>query len=517
MIFVWLLVAALTVPATWAAALTHAVRTVSRSSLTARLAGGPRSALANWFVDHVDDAHTALAIVRTVLRIAIVLAVVLAVSRNPTRVMEAALAQSQSAVDVDAPAPERPGLDPAPDAVPVLHGFLISVRGMLLACLASAVIVWFTTVAIASSIARSAGEPLVAWSLRSIHLLTMATAAVRPVIHVTDESVRRLAGAGRREVEAEAEAELLRSIEEQQRGGGLDPQSASMLENIVWFNQTDVGEVMTPRTDIDGLEYTDDLSEIRALIDEHGHSRMPVFEENLDHIVGILYVKDLVPYLGADATGFQLRPLLREPKFVPETKPVNELLQDFQRSEVHMAIVVDEYGGTAGIVTIEDVLEEIVGEIQDEHDTDHEDVPTLDEIEDGVVEVDGRYHLDDLNEAVGLNLPEDEEFDTVAGFVLALLGRVPDSGESVRTEEARITVVQATSTVIERLRVEFGARVRDEPEADDDVAAVDDGSRDHAPAADDEPDDAAPGAADADAAPEVNVDRPAGTSSPRRR
>jgi putative hemolysin len=129
-----------------------------------------------------------------------------------------------------------------------------------------------------------------------------------------------------------------------------------------------------------------------------------------------------------------------------------------------MAIVVDEYGGTAGVVTIEDVLEEIVGEIQDEHDTDHEDLPTLDPVEDGLVEVDGRYHIDDLNEALSLDLPEDEEYDTVAGFVLARLGRVPDPGEALELEGARITVLEATSTVIERLRLEHGARARRDPE-----------------------------------------------------
>jgi CBS domain containing-hemolysin-like protein len=120
---------------------------------------------------------------------------------------------------------------------------------------------------------------------------------------------------------------------------------------------------------------------------------------------------------------------------------------------------VDEYGGTAGIVTIEDVLEEIVGEIQDEHDTDHEDLPKLETLEPGLVQVDGRYHLDDLNEELGLALPEDEEYDTVAGFVLAQFGRVPAAGESFTVDGARLTVLEATSTAIERLRIEHGDRI----------------------------------------------------------
>ncbi len=437
MMLAWLIAGLLLIPATWMAALTQAVRSISRSSLAARLAGTSRQDTVAWFVDQVESAEVALAFLRTLLRIAIVGAVVVAFSEPP---------------------PVAAGAGAGGEGVSP-EGFLLTPGSLVAAFVVSAALVWFSTVVLASALARSAGEPLVAASLRWIRVLSTVLAPFRPVVRVTHESVRRLAGAERREGESEAEAELLRSIEEQQRGGGLDPQSASMLENIVWFNQTDVGEVMTPRTDIDGIEYTDDLSEIRALIDEHGHSRMPVFEENLDHILGILYVKDLVPYLGADPSGFRLRPLLREPKVVPETKPVNELLQDFQRSEVHMAIVVDEYGGTAGIVTIEDVLEEIVGEIQDEHDTDHEDLPKLETLEPGLVQVDGRYHLDDLNEELGLALPEDEEYDTVAGFVLAQFGRVPAAGESFTVDGARLTVLEATSTAIERLRIEHGDRI----------------------------------------------------------
>jgi len=440
----WLVAAILLAPATWIAALAHAVKSVSRSSLVSRLAGGPRSELAHWFVDHVEAAHVGLAFVRTLLRIGIVAAVVLGFAVRAA----------------------APGAEGDPAVPPVADGFHLTVQGLVLASIVSAALVWFATVVMASSLARAVGEPLVAGSLRSIRVLAILAAPFRPVVRVTHESVRRLAGAEARDRD-ESEAELLRSIEEQQRGGGLDPQAASMLENIVWFNQTDVGEVMTPRTDIDGIEYTDDLAEIRALIGEHGHSRMPVYEENLDHIVGILYVKDLVPYLGADASDFRLQPLLREPKFVPETKPVNELLQDFQRSEVHMAIVVDEYGGTAGVVTIEDVLEEIVGEIQDEHDTDHEDQPSLVKVEEGLVEVDGRFHVDDLNEALSLDLPEDEEYDTVAGLVLARLGRVPEIGEELALDTVRFTVLEATITAIERLRIEYGHRARRETEDDE--------------------------------------------------
>jgi CBS domain containing-hemolysin-like protein len=297
-------------------------------------------------------------------------------------------------------------------------------------------------------------EALVAGALPLLRGLSLLCSPLTRSLAFIDEVVRRLTGANLREREDEAEAELLRSIEDTHREGALDERAAALLENIVEFTSTDVGEVMTPRTDIEGIELSNNLPAIRSFIIESGHSRIPVYEENLDHIVGILYVKDLVPHLGEEVDNFQLRPLLRQPIVVPETKPVRELLADFQRSEVHMAMVIDEYGGTAGLVTIEDVLEEIVGEIHDEHDLDDEPEPTLVEVDEMRCEVDGRYHIDDLNEQWDLDLPEDEEFDTIGGFVLAALGRVPEVGESFESHAARFTALAATPTHVQKVGIE---------------------------------------------------------------
>ncbi|MFK7959114.1 MAG: transporter associated domain-containing protein [Phycisphaerales bacterium] len=414
---IWAIAAALLLPTAWIASLALSVKTISRSSLSARLAGTRRESLATWFTEHVDAAHLSLSLVRTALRTSVFVVILVAFT----------------------------GFG---------EGSQLTLQSLGLAALVAVLVLWFATVVLATAMARYCGENLVASSLRTIYALSFFVYPLRPGVHVVQESVRRLSGADRRELEEEAEAELLRSIEEQQREGGLDEQQATLLENIVTFNQTDVGEVMTPRTDIDGIEYTDDLSVIREIIKDHGHSRMPVYDENLDHILGVLYAKDLVQYLGESSSGFKLRPILREPIVIPESKRVAELLQDFQSSEVHMAIVVDEYGGTAGIVTIEDVLEEIVGEIQDEHDTDAEDLPSLDLLADGLAEVDGRYHVHDLNEEMAFDLRDDEEYDTVAGYVLARLGRVPEVGEVLESEDVRFTTLAATSTTIDRLRVE---------------------------------------------------------------
>jgi CBS domain containing-hemolysin-like protein len=178
-----------------------------------------------------------------------------------------------------------------------------------------------------------------------------------------------------------------------------------------------------------------------------------VFEENLDQIIGILYAKDLIEYLGSDINGFELNKILRKPIVVPETKSVQELLADFQTSEVHMAVVIDEYGGTAGLVTIEDVLEEIVGEIRDEHDDTKPIEPTINKIDECHVEVDGRFPLDDLNDELSVQFPEDEEYDTIAGFVLANLGHVPRVGEVLETHGMSITTLEATDTQIDRLSI----------------------------------------------------------------
>jgi putative hemolysin len=179
-----------------------------------------------------------------------------------------------------------------------------------------------------------------------------------------------------------------------------------------------------------------------------------VYEESLDHVVGVLYVKDLVRWVGAAAGDFKLRPLLREPIRVPESKRVSELLRDFQRGKVHMAIVVDEYGGTAGLVTIEDVLEEIVGEIRDEHDAPEASEPGFREVSAGVLEADGRCPVADLNARLEVHLPEDEGFDTIAGFVLSRLGRVPEVGATVEGGGARVKVLAAGATAISRVSVE---------------------------------------------------------------
>ncbi|MAD19045.1 MAG: hypothetical protein CMJ52_02345 [Planctomycetaceae bacterium] len=322
---------------------------------------------------------------------------------------------------------------------------------LLLAGLASAFTLWLLTGVIAGALATHLGTSLLVRTLPLLRLVDLVLGPLAGISSVIDEAVRRLSGANLRA--AEASDRLRRSIEDTTLGGDLDEVAAEMLENVVDFTSTEVGTVMTPRTEIEGIQSTDDLADIRSIIIEAGHSRIPVYGDNLDEIRGILYVKDLVPYLGTEVEDFRLDRLLRQPIRVPETKPVQDLLGDFQRSEVHMAIVVDEYGGTSGLVTIEDVLEEIVGEIQDEHDTEEELPPAIARVDDQRWEMDARFQIYDLNEMLETALPEDDDFDTVAGFILERLGRVPETGEVVEDLGLRFEVLEAEPTRIERVSV----------------------------------------------------------------
>lgn len=410
-------VAALVV-ATYLSALTLAMLSFSHTAVRRRLEARGRNNAADWILGRVERASLAISLLRTLARItffALVLVDIVGVGTEES---------------------------------------LLTWTNLAWAAGVATLLLWLCTSVVASAIARYAAEGLIILSLPVLRAVTWTLYPLTRGMAVVDEIVRRLTGANVNSQE-QAEAELLRSIEDTQREGGLDQEAAELLENVVEFSSTDVGEVMTPRTDIEGIELTDDLSSIRAFIIEAGHSRIPVYRENLDNIAGILYAKDLLPYLGADPSDFKLQPLLRQPIVVPETKSVREMLADFQQAEVHLAIIVDEYGGTAGLATIEDVLEELVGEIHDEHDPDDESEPELTAIDERQAVVDGRFHIDDLNEQLGLSLPEDEEYDTIAGFVLAQLGRVPRAGEIVESDGARFTTIEATPTHIQRVRVEL--------------------------------------------------------------
>ena len=333
--------------------------------------------------------------------------------------------------------------------------------------------VWVFAVVVPLAIAEHAAEHTVvvwSWLIRCVGVVALP---LGPGIRFVMEVVRRLSGADRPTGAQALEAELMSVVEEGEREGRIDEAERDMIEAVVEFRSTTVEQIMTPRTEMMALEYTDDLGAIKDYCRASGHSRVPVYEESLDHIVGILYLKDLLRWLivhgSDDDRAFAFKDVLREATFVPETKTVRELLGELLAAKVHIAIVADEYGGTSGLVTIEDIIEEIVGEIQDEYEPEENGVvPVVVDLERRLAEIDARTEIDDANdelEGLGIELPETGDYDTVGGFVVVSLGRIPDAGERFGHEGLMITVLDAEPTRVKRVRIEVVPD--DEPASDD--------------------------------------------------
>jgi CBS domain containing-hemolysin-like protein len=276
-----------------------------------------------------------------------------------------------------------------------------------------------------------------------------------------DEVVRRLAGIPEPETPDEKIAdELMSVVTEGAREGTLDDEQRQMLEGVIEFHSTDAGAIMTPRTEVVGIEVGATLEAVRRAFAESGHSRLPVYEGTLDAIIGVLHARDMLSACGQTAGGpFDLRKVMRQAVFVPEMITLPNLLDTFQKHRIHIGVVLDEYGGTSGIVTIEDLLKEIVGDIHDEHG------PRLAEglvrLGPSIVEASGRTRIAEINDALDVSLPEDEEYDTIAGLVFSQLGRIPKKDEHVTAGEVRITVLDAGPRRIRRLRVERAADEQD--------------------------------------------------------
>ena len=296
-----------------------------------------------------------------------------------------------------------------------------------------------------------------------------------PVIALLTGTTRAIAGLFGANVtnEAQISAEELRLIVE--RGGEqgvLEAEEEQMINAVIELGERRLHEVMVPRIAITGLPASATLEEAIDKVVDEGHSRIPIYEESVDEVVGILYAKDLLPFLKATSGPRPaLRTLLRPPVFVPESMTIDDLLHEFQRRKVHIAIVLDEYGGTAGLVTIEDLLEEIVGEIQDEYDTEEPMVVRLSESE---ARVDGRADIDDLVELfdIDLGLEDDDEYDTVGGLIYHRIGGVPSPGDQVDVDGLHLTVESTDGRRVGKVLV-----VRRPPENEREPRPDEDGDR----------------------------------------
>ena len=259
------------------------------------------------------------------------------------------------------------------------------------------------------------------------------------------------------------EDELKTWVESEQEEGGLEREERQMIYSIFQFGETLTREIMVPRMDVLAFEVTTSLTQAAKAFTQSGHSRVPVYENDIDNIIGLLYAKDLLHVVQKGRKRASLRELLRPAYFVPDTKKADALLTEMQSQRIHMAIVVDEYGGVAGLVTLEDIIEEIIGEIQDEYDSGEEDLVQQDGPGDYVFL--GRIDLDDFNEVMDSQVPKGES-DTLAGFLYDHFGRVPHDGESFQTEGLLITIEQVIGRRIRRVRAQKLSSIKEESHDD---------------------------------------------------
>jgi putative hemolysin len=336
------------------------------------------------------------------------------------------------------------------------HG--VAARYALSFLLAGAVTFLFA-VAIPHALARYAREAVVAFFVVPMHAVRRAMLPLTKLMHGIDALVRGATGnaaePGPETLEQEIQQDILSAVEEGEKEGVVDEEERQMIERVIAFYDTTAGQIMTARPEMVALETDATLAEVKKLIEQSGHSRIPVYEGTLDHVVGILYARDLLHWLGENLQQqrFQLKSVLRPALYVPETKPLGDLLSDFRLQKIHIAIVLDEYGGTAGLVTIEDVLEELVGDISDEHEP--VEPAMFKRIDELTMEADARIYIDELNRLAVLNLPEDAGYDTLGGFVSTTLGRIPERGTAFEHDGARFTVLDAEPQKVSRVKIEL--------------------------------------------------------------
>lgn len=240
-----------------------------------------------------------------------------------------------------------------------------------------------------------------------------------------------LPGRGLKQGPFVSEAELRSMAELGQEEGSIEMEETRLIHSIFEFGDTIVREVMVPRPDIKAIESDKTLRDVQELVLEHGYSRIPVFTDDLDDVLGIVFAKDVLKALHQGEQNMPLREIVRDARFVPESKRVADLLREMQQEKFHIALVTDEYGSVSGLVTLEDLLEELVGEIADEYDVEE---PELEQVADNVYRVDGKVSIDQVNESLDVELPA-EEWDTVGGLMLGLLGSIPDEGEEVTFQD----------------------------------------------------------------------------------
>ncbi len=332
------------------------------------------------------------------------------------------------------------------------RGVAFEARMLALPCGLTLVLLLLFAIGLPHGLAAHLGERILARSFPLLAVLRIALWPVARTLDAADFLIRRMLGKGE-QTEAEeterAEQEILDAVSEGEAAGAVDEEQKEIIESVFALDDTTVAEIMTPRTDINAIRADADYETAREAILRGGHSRIPVYEGSIDHVIGVLYAKDLLRVLPGEAG--QARNLIRAVPFVPETKSISDLLDEFRQAKVQIAIVLDEYGGTAGLVTIEDILEELVGEIEDEYDQALP--PVIQHVDSDTLEVDARVHVYAINEELGITIPENGDYETVGGFAFAKLGRIPAAGEEFQHDNIQFRIVAAEPRRINRLRI----------------------------------------------------------------
>lgn len=322
--------------------------------------------------------------------------------------------------------------------------------GVLVATLVTLVIIVFGEVT-PKLLAIHKSEHIALFVIRPLVFLDRVLAPLRTlVVAVANTFLRPFGLTPSSRVPLVTEDEIRTLIEMGADAGVLEDSEHKMLHGVINLGDMQVREVMVPRTAIDGIDAEWDMDRIIDHIIQAGYSRLPVFRGNLDNIMGVIYAKDIISIL-QNRELIVLQDIMRQPYFVPETKKVADLLHEFQKGRIHVAVVVDEYGGTSGLVTLEDIIEEIVGDIRDEYDVEEK---TIERTETNVWVVSGQTDIAEVNSTLEIELPEQKDLNTVGGFITDLLGHLPRKGETVTYEHLKFTVLSATSRKVERIQVQ---------------------------------------------------------------
>lgn len=352
---------------------------------------------------------------------------------------------------------------------PLMPGIPVGIIDTVSLVLITIVISYFSLVLgelVPKKIAMQKAEKI---SYRIVGFLLVFMKITKPVVKVlafsTNTIVRLFGIDPTADEEKVTEEEILMLVDVGEESGVIENTQAEMISNIFELDDIDAGDIMTHRVDMTAVEADEPVSEVIKVAIADGYSRIPVFDDDPDNIIGMVYVKDLLGYIGKEIpTDKSIREVMREAYFVPETKKCGQLFTEMSEKHIQMAIVVDEYGGTAGLVTIEDIIESIVGNIQDEYDDEDEEIA---KINDTTFTVEGNTDIDEVDELVGAELPQ-EDYDTLAGFIISRLGYLPKDGDmdTVEFENLKFTVLSVEDKRIAKVRIDITPR---DEESDEDA------------------------------------------------